>query len=243
MKYLNKNKALPDFEHASSPRGRSSTQVADYLKSMIISGELKSGERINESAMSVSLKVSRTPLREAIKILQAEGLIQIRPNRGAWVQEQSLQDVSDTIALIVGLEWMSADATCENMDISDISKLESMQADMVKAFKAHNLMDYFKLNQKIHQMIIDCAGNPVISRVYRAESLKVQRFRYVGNELPDRWAEAIEEHEQILQALSNREPGLLRELLKSHHQRGWRRAREVLANSDTDMHTSAKTKR
>lgn len=233
MKESDMGKIASDFEHASSPRGRSSTQVADYLKAMIISGELKAGERINESTMSTTLAVSRTPLREAIKILQAEGLVEIKPNRGAWIKEQSIQDVSDTIALIVGLERMSAEAACEKTSDSDISELEAMQTQMVQAFNEKDLMNYFKLNQKIHQKIIDCAGNRVLSRVYRMESLKVQRFRYVGNEIPNRWAEAIEEHEQILTALKNREVGLLRELFKSHHLRGWRSAREVLTNKYT----------
>lgn len=219
------------FEHAHSPRGQSSAHVADHLRDLIVSGELKAGERINELAMTESMQVSRTPLREAFKILQVEGLVEIRPNRGAWVVKLSAQDVVDTMEVMIALEGFSIEAACQKVTDADLKELETLQADMETAYKNGDLMSYFALNQNIHQKIVDCARNPALSRIYRAESARVRRFRYAGNEIPKRWAEAIEEHAQILSVLRKREAGLLRELLKSHHQRGWVAAKSVLGAS------------
>lgn len=218
------------YEHAHSPRGRSSAHVADYLRDMIVLGDLKAGARIDELAMTENLQVSRTPLREAFKILQVEGLVEIRPNRGAWVVSLSVQDVADIIKVLTALEGLAIEDACKNATETDLAELDSQHADMVMAYQGGDLMGYFALNQSIHLKIVECAGNPALTRIYQTESARVRRFRFAGNEVPTRWADAVEEHALILSVLRRREAGLLRELLKSHHQRGWQVAKAVLEN-------------
>ena len=216
------------FDHPTGARGRSTAQVAEFLRAGIVSGDLASGERINETEMAARLSVSRTPLREALKLLQAEGLVEIRPNRGAWVTKQSLTDVAETIELLICLEVNACEAACANLTEDDMRRISQLHHDMTAAFEVGDLMGYFRNNQAIHQAIVDCAANQVISRLYKAESARVRRFRYAGNEIPKRWNEAAREHEQILEALGRRQAGLLRELLRAHHHRGWAAARDKL---------------
>ena len=89
-------------------------------------------------------------------------------------------------------------------------------------------MSYFHINQQIHQAIIDAAHNPALSRVYAEESARIRRFRFAGNRDGARWARAVHEHEQILDALMLRQGPLLRELLRTHHTAGWHEARRAL---------------
>ena len=89
-------------------------------------------------------------------------------------------------------------------------------------------MDYFEINQNIHQKIVDAAGNSELSRLYAAECARIKRYRYAGNRRHERWERAIAEHDQIFMALQERNGALLREMLRAHHRNGWRIARGLV---------------
>lgn len=210
------------------PRGQRSTFVTQHIRDMIVSGELPGGDRINERILTEQLGVSRTPLREAFKILEGEGLIAISPNRGATVVNLLPADVEAAIDVLIGLESVAAERACEKASREMITHIEDLHQKMVASFRAQELMEYFHINQTIHQEIVDCAQNATLSRVYAAESARIRRYRYAGNRKPERWERAVFEHEQILDALKQREGPLLREVLRSHHLKGWSVTRSVL---------------
>jgi DNA-binding GntR family transcriptional regulator len=101
---------------------------------------------------------------------------------------------------------------------------------MRAAYEAERLMDYFELNQKIHQRIVDAAGNQALSRVYAAECSRIRRYRYAGNRQHDRWDKAVIEHDQILAFLKERQGALLREMLRAHCYNGWEVSRVLVSN-------------
>lgn len=210
------------------PRGQRSAFATHHLRNMIVSGELPAGERINERIVTEKLSVSRTPLREAFKILEGEGLVTIVPNRGATVVEVSLADVEAAIEVLIGLESIAAERACEKATAAMIANIEDLHLRMVASYKNDELMEYFNLNQTIHQQIVECAQNATLSRIYAAESARIRRYRYAGNRRPERWARAVFEHEQILDALKQREGAMLREVLRAHHLKGWSVTRDVL---------------
>lgn len=212
----------------NGPRGERSTVAARRIRDMIVAGEFEPGSRIAERSITERLGISRTPLREAFKILEAEGLVRIEPNRGAMVTQLSLSDVEAAIEMLIGLETVAAEHACQRATEAEIQAVARLHDEMVAAYGAGDLMTYFNLNQMIHQRIIDSAHNPVLSRVYRAESARISRYRYAGNLQRERWARAMQEHEEILDALRHREGPLLREVLRAHHKRGWDATRRML---------------
>ena len=199
------------------------TQVAtNRLRQMIVAGDLAPGQRISEREIGEQLDgLSRTPLREAFKMLAAEGLVTISPNRGATVTALSMAEVEDTIELLIGLEGIAALAACEHLSEAQFAQIDELHQRMVAAYRGEQLMEYFELNQAIHQRIVDGAGNRVLSRIYAAECARIRRYRYAGNRRHERWERALAEHQQLLGALKERNGPLLRELLCAHHHNGW----------------------
>ena len=214
------------------PRGQRSAFVASHIRDLIVSGALPHGQRINERVLTEQLGVSRTPLREAFKILESEGLVMIEPNRGATVIKISHEDVELAIEVLIGLESVGAERACERATPAQIAEIERLHLDMVANYRAGELMQYFHINQTIHQKIVDCAGNPNLTRIYHGESSRIRRFRYAGNRVPERWARAVYEHEQILDALKQRQGPLLREVMRAQHLNGWRITRSVLESEN-----------
>ncbi|MCK0207344.1 GntR family transcriptional regulator [Starkeya koreensis] len=215
---------------AAGLRGRSAAHVAERLRDMILAGELPPGERLSERMLTEGMGVTRTPLREAFKILEAEGLLVIAPNRGAQVVKLSPADVDMAMELLAGLESVAAELACARGTAEQFAQVAALHARMVACQRAGDLVGYFRINQNIHQNIVDCAHNPALSRVYRAESARVRLYRFAGNRVSARWSRAVMEHEQILLALQQRQGPLLRELLRVHHLNGWRVTRLVLEN-------------
>ena len=199
------------------------TQVAtNRLRQMIVAGDLAPGQRISEREIGEQLDgLSRTPLREAFKMLAAEGLVTISPNRGASVTALSMAEVEDTIELLIGLEGIAALAACEHLSEAQLAEIDELHQRMAAAYRGEQLMEYFELNQAIHQRIVDGAGNRVLSRIYAAECARIRRYRYAGNRRHERWERALAEHQQLLGALKERNGPLLRELLCAHHHNGW----------------------
>lgn len=209
-------------------RGTRSAFVTQQVRDMITSGELEPGSRINERVLVERLNISRTPLREAFKILEGEGLITIRPNAGATVVVLSTEDVEASIEVLIGLESIAAERAARNATEAELDALTDLHERMTQAWRDGALMSYFHLNQTIHQKIVDAAQNPALSRVYASESARIRRFRFAGNRDPERWARAVEEHARILDTLRRREGALLREMLRAHHLSGWGAARRAL---------------
>lgn len=216
-------------------RGRLTSAVAERIRDMIVGGDLPAGERIGERALMERLGVTRTPLREAFKVLAAEGLVEIVPNRGALVTQLSLEDVDAAMEVLVGLETTAAPLACARAREEEIAAIADLHGRMVEAHRTGDLMAYFHLNQAIHEGIVDAAHNPALSRVYRSESARIRRYRYTGNLDEARWARALHEHAQILDALQQRAGALLREILRAHHLAGWRVTRAMLADAATGL--------
>jgi DNA-binding GntR family transcriptional regulator len=209
--------------------GNRTQLAASRLRKMIIAGDLAPGQRISERAIGEHLDgLSRTPLREAFKILTAEGLLTITPNRGATVTALSMSEVDETIDLLVGLEGLAAESACERISPTEIADIQDLHQRMCAAYRTGQLMAYFEINQTIHQRIVDAAGNRALSRIYAAECARIRRYRYAGNRRHERWHRAVAEHEQILNFLVDRNGPLLREMLRAHHQNGWLVSRGLL---------------
>ena len=213
-----------------NPHGNRSQIAAQRLRQMIVAGDLLPGQRISERIIRDQLDgLSRTPLREAFKILAAEGLLTIAPNKGASVTALTVKEVEDAIEFLIGLEGFAAIPACERIAPEALAEIEALHEKMLEAYRGEALMRYFELNQAIHQRIVDAAGNSVLSRIYAAECARIRRYRFAGNHRHERWDRAVAEHERILDALRERNGSLLRELFRAHHLNGWKVSRNFVS--------------
>jgi DNA-binding GntR family transcriptional regulator len=196
------------------------TEVVNQLRSYIVEGPLVPGSKIPERELCEHLKVSRTPLREALKVLAAEGLVDLLPNRGARVRQFSEADIRNLFEMISGLDFVVGRLACERISEEEIATIEKMHLDMYTHYLRREIADYFRLNQAIHQAIVNAAANPLLSEHYAKLNAAVRRLRYTANLVRrDRLSEAMREHEQIVDALRRRDADELGMLMFRHIQK------------------------
>lgn len=190
--------------------------VAEKLRRLIVNGGLAPGEKIDEKLLCQRLGVSRTPFREAMRLLAAEGLVRLTPRRGARVAEITLADLAETFPILGTLEALAAEFACGRITDAEIRQLRRMQERMVESHEAGDLDEYFRLNESVHRMIRDIGGNAQLIEMLESFSARVRRARCMANLCFDRWTEAIEEHEKILAALEERDGARVSALMKAH---------------------------
>ena len=190
--------------------------LADRLRHMIVDGELAPGEKLAEKELCEQFGVSRTPLREAMKVLATEGLLQLTPNRGCTVAKLTLADLDEAFPIMGALEALSGELACQHITDAELARIRELHDRMVKKYESGALRDYFKLNEQIHQMILDAARNPTLAQMQLSLSGRVRRARYMANMSPARWSKAVAEHDKILDALQARDGKRLAVLLKEH---------------------------
>ncbi len=193
-------------------------ELADQLREAIVHGEFEPGAKISEKDLCERFCVSRTPVREALKILATEGVVQLTQNRGASVTPLTRQDIRDAFPVMAALEALSGELAAKNVTDEQIARMGQLQAAMRAMFETGDRKGYFAINEEIHQLILQAAGNAVLARMIRTVSAQVRRARYRANLSRERWAAAIEEHEDILAAFSARDSKRLARLLKAHLQ-------------------------
>jgi DNA-binding GntR family transcriptional regulator len=223
-----------EVEGLPQTRGLATVQATDRLREMILDGRLRPGARISERYMHEAFGLSRTPLRESLKVLNAEGLVELAPNRGAMVTKLSLTDLQAAFELLATLDGTGGAYACERASDAEIAHIAHLHDEMVIQFRQRDLQRYFRLNKDIHLAIVDAAANPALSRVYRSECARVDRYRYSGNRDLERWERSIRQHEQMLDALRTRQGALLREILIAHRQSGWVLAKALYDAENVD---------
>ncbi len=191
-------------------------KAADRLRDMILEGELLPGERITEQALCDRMGLSRTPLREAMKVLTAEGLVVLQPNRGATVAEFSPKDIEDTFRVIGALEALAGNLACLHAGDDDVAEIRAMHYQMALHRTRKEMLEYFKLNQQIHEKIVALSRNDVLIDTHRRLNARMRRCRFVANLASERWDQAIREHEEMLDALGARDGARLGEVLRRH---------------------------
>ncbi|CAB3929860.1 DNA-binding GntR family transcriptional regulator [Achromobacter insolitus] len=193
--------------------------VAGQLRERIIQGEFPPGARLNERALCDLLGVSRTPLREAFRVLAAEGLVQIEPNRGAQVVALSEANIREAFEVIGGLEAMSCRLACERATDTEIAEIRALTYEMMASHARHDLPTYFRTNREIHERISLAAHNSLLKQLYDAQNARIQNLRFVSNENRQKWDLAMREHIEMAEALEARDADRLAGIMRQHLQR------------------------
>ena len=202
--------------------------VLNQLRDMIIEGALAPGSRINEGQVGAALGVSRTPLREAIKTLASEGLLEIAPSKGAVVRRFSEGDIREILEVLKALEQTAARYLCMRGGEAEIAAIRALHDEMMHHYDARNRLAYFKLNQSIHSAIVRGSGNAVLAQTHEQLQARIKRIRFIGNETADRWAAAVSEHEEMMDALAARNGERLAEVLGRHLDKTVERVRDAI---------------
>jgi DNA-binding GntR family transcriptional regulator len=164
------------------------------------------------------LGISRTPLREALKVLASEGLIDLLPNRGARVRQLSQRNLEELFDVMAGLESLAGRLACEVITDEEIAEIERLHYEMYGYYLHRDMHNYFQVNQRIHESIVAASGNETLRTTYANFAGRIRRVRYSANfaRKRQRWAEAMREHEAILDALRRRAGSELSDILFQH---------------------------
>lgn len=200
----------------SIPRATLHDQVAQRLRQMLVESQIPPGAKLNERELAQVLQVSRTPLREAIKMLAAEGLVELLPNRGAIAVELDEADVLNTFEVMAGLEALSGELAAQRITQAELSEIKAMHFEMLAAWTRRDLSSYYRLNSLIHEAINKAAKNPVLTATYTQVNARLQALRFRSNQDEDKWKRAMGDHERMIAALDARDPQAMRDVLNAH---------------------------
>jgi DNA-binding GntR family transcriptional regulator len=191
-------------------------QVAERLRILIDSGELPPGARLNEVELCGQLGVSRTPLREAIRALATEGLIELQPNRGATVSIVTVEDLTEILPIMAVLEGLGGRLAAFEMSDEKITEVRHVHDRMLEHYARRELAEYFETNRLIHELISEGSGNQSLVDQINSLSAKVRRARFSTEMTPESWAKAVSEHEAMINALEARDATALEKIIMNH---------------------------
>ena len=206
--------------------------LVERLRQMIVEGNLAPGARIPERVLCERFKISRTPLREALKVLAWEGFIELTPNRGATVSRVTMEEIDEVFPVMGAIEALSGKLACRRITNEQLAEIRAFHFQMVLHYQRNELPEYFRLNQTIHEKIMEAADNSTLANVYRGLAGRVRRARYMANMTKARWSEALEEHKLILKALEDRNGEALAEILNEHLRKKCDAVKDALLAED-----------
>lgn len=179
--------------------------VQAEIERMIIDGEIKPNERVNENALSQRLGVSRGPIREACSALAAIGLIEIIPNRGFFIRSLSNDEAQDLSVARAGVFGCMAMLLAEKISDAEIVTLRDLLARMDEIVQTGNVREYYPVNLEFHQQIARMSGNARLAQIYQSfvRELHIQRYRALAS--PDVLGTSNAEHRAIVEALATRD--------------------------------------
>lgn len=198
------------------PRRSLHDELATQLRDLLMRGELKAGDKISEQALCQRFGVSRTPLREALKVLANEGLIILLPNRGASVARISPEEIDELFPIMGAMEALAGETACARITDAGIAGIEAMHEEMLGHYRERNAAGYLQVNRKIHEAIFEAAGNRELTQFYQTLMVRIHAVRFVAQKSPERWREAVEDHERMIAALKARDGERLGAVLKEH---------------------------
>ena len=186
------------------------------LRSMLVEGKISPGSKLNERELAEQLNVSRTPIREAIRRLAADGLVELIANRGAIAISLSREDIIHTFNVIAELEAYSGELAIQNITDEALAELEALHYEMLAAYARKDLSSYYKLNLKIHNTINHAAGNPVLHQLFLQVNARIEALRFRSNQDGLKWEKAVAEHQEMINALKARDKTRMRCVMSEH---------------------------
>jgi DNA-binding GntR family transcriptional regulator len=205
-------------------------KLAEGLRDAIVAGEFKPGQKLPEQDLCLRFGVSRTPMREAFKVLATEGLVTLTPNRGASVAEISAQELADLFPIMGALEALGGEFAAERISDDELRVLQAKHMQMLDCYRRGERGPYLRINEQIHTDIMRAAGNAPLLAIWQGLMVKIKRVRFVAKMSPESWRDAVNDHQQMIEALAVRDGARLSQILRHHINEKEISVREALAS-------------
>ncbi|WP_459733798.1 GntR family transcriptional regulator [Pseudomonas sp. MHK4] len=204
-----------------------SEQVTEYLYKLLVSGQLKGGQRVNEAELARTLKISRNPIREAIRKLEERGLLISSPRRGTFVRSFSESDIQDIFSFRMALEEFAVRQAFPHLTDEDIESLAVIAGQMEAAAKAGREMDLVERDIAFHQRICELSRNTqtirAFSNIYAEIQISISLVEHRFESLED----AAIDHWPIVEAFRSKDEQKIIEALRFHIGDSWKRIKEA----------------
>ncbi len=193
--------------------------IAEQLRELIIQGDLAPGARLNERQLCERMDVSRTPLREALRLLANDGLVAVVPNRGAFVAHMSPDAVRQSFEIMGALEALAAELACKHATDAEIAEIAARTFELQACHARHDLVEYYRHNREIHDAITTASRNELLHDTMRRLNLRIQNLRFRSNLDAAKWNAAVREHQRMVELLRARDGEGLARLMREHIRR------------------------
>ncbi len=193
-------------------------KVADMLRDLIMTGKLKEGDKINENELCETLGISKTPLREALRVLSVEGLIRLVPHRGSFVTKPTFEEIAEMFDVMSLLEGFCAREACQKMTQKNFVRLEKLHAKLEDNFEIRDQEEYIRTNNQYHSLVQKIAGNRTLNQIVNGLRKKILLYRFQSLNLPERFEHSIREHRDLLEAFRQRDQKRAEALMRKHLQ-------------------------
>lgn len=190
-------------------------ELLPLLRDMIIDGELEPGSRIPEQALCARFGVSRTPLREALKMLSVKGLVRLLPNKGASVVHITQREAEELIPLLGTIEAHASELACARINEAGLCRIAEMHGQLLECHRSGDEPGYLRINRAIHAAIVAAAGSRTLSQVHHLVDMQLCLLP-VPRKLTPQWDDAVDDHEDMLQALRARDGARLTTIMRDH---------------------------
>ncbi len=210
-------------------------EAAAQLRDRIFAGELAPGSFLDEVGLAEQLQISRTPLREALKVLTAEGLVRHEPRRGCFVNEVTEQDLDEIFPVLALLEGRCAHEAAANATEADLLALDALHGKLNRHAKARRINDYYSTNFAIHEAIITLAGNRWLALVIADLRKIVKLARLQQLHAPGRLDQSLSEHMALLAALKAHDPAGAEVAMRTHLTRQREALRALARNQKSRL--------
>ena len=205
-------------------------EVAEQLRELIFSGQVSPGDFLDEVKLAERLEISRTPLREALKVLTAEGLVRHEPRRGCFVNEVTEQDLDEIFPVLALLEGRCAYEAARHASDADLATLEDLHQKLSRHAKARRINEYYAANFASHEAIILLANNRWLAGTIADLRKIVKLARLQQLHAPGRLDQSLSEHLAVFAALKSRDSEGAEAAMRTHLTRQREALRDLARN-------------
>ncbi len=191
-------------------------KIANFVREAIIVGKLKPGEKVSEAKLAEELHISRTPIREAIRMLESEGFVSIIPRRGTIVSEFSLEDLYEYFQIKACLEAFAAASVVDLLTDRDLSKLKRLNEEEMNVIKVGDFSQYLRIHEDFHQTFLTRTGNRKLALLMQQLGFHIRRLEKIFNDHPEIFITCSETHGDLISAFESRDPKRVREIVEQN---------------------------
>lgn len=207
-------------------------RIADELRDMVLLEKLEPGAAIPERETAQALGVSRTPLRESLRILASEGLVEIAPNRPPVVANPSINEIHGLLQVQGALEALAGELACDTASESQLKSIVALEKAMREASDSCDALEFFQMDMQFHQQIVAASGNHALLATHQTYNSRLWRARFISSRQRVNRTGTLDQHAEIVNALQTRQRRKAAKALRNHLEVGFRNIKQALKEAN-----------